>query len=136
MRFCYRSRRNRQRILRKKVTALLDYADFTYKGLKPSEHGGTESDHVKALREMGADIPDDTVDMPQAMAYLWDLHREIRFSLIPSNTDGVKTNLLSPRESLTLESVIKYAEYTGLNLNKAEISAIMSLDSIYNRYCA
>jgi hypothetical protein len=85
---------------------------------------------------MGADIPDDTVDMPQSMAYLWDLHREIRFSLIPGNTDGVKTNLLSPRESLTLVSVIKYVEYTGLNLNKAEISAIMSLDSIYNRYCA
>tara|TARA_R110000765_G_scaffold84685_4_gene163703 strand:- start:1179 stop:1442 length:264 start_codon:yes stop_codon:yes gene_type:complete len=87
--------------------------------LTPSEHGGTESDHVKALREMGADIPDDSVEMPSTVSYLWGIHRDIRFT-----------------KPLTLGCVIQYSEYMGLDLNRTEIGAIMAMDSIYDRYAS
>ena len=85
---------------------------------------------------MGADIPDDSVDMPVAVSYLWELHRDIRFSLIKDVRDDVAVNVLSPRDSLTLSGVIRYVEYMGLDLNRVEIGVIMSLDSIYDRYAS
>jgi len=83
---------------------------------------------------MGADIPDDSVDIPVAVSYLWELHRDIRFSLVKDVRDDISVNVLSPRDSLTLGGVIQYVNYMGLDLNKTEMNAIMSLDSIYDRY--
>tara|TARA_R110000803_G_scaffold174107_1_gene236731 strand:- start:451 stop:708 length:258 start_codon:yes stop_codon:yes gene_type:complete len=83
---------------------------------------------------MGADIPDNSVDMPLSVSYLWELHRDIRFSLFKDVKDGDTINVLSPRESLSLGGVIQYAKYMGLDLNRTEIGAIMSIDSIYDRY--
>ena len=85
---------------------------------------------------MGADIPDDSVDMPVAASYLWELHRDIRFSVTKDVRDGDTVTVLSPRESLSLGGVIQYVKYMGLDLSRTEIGAIMSLDSIYDRYAS
>ena len=122
---------NRGKLLLKKVESLLEYASYFYSGLRPHAHGGTESDHEKALREMGADIPDNSVSLPDSLGYLWDLHREIRFSLV-LNEDGEKA--LSQRESITLPSLMAYSDFMGLTLTKIEINAIMSIDSIFDRH--
>lgn len=122
--------RNRGKLLLKKVESLLGYAHYFYSGLKPNAHGGNENDHIKALREMGADIPNDSVDFPQELNHLWEMHREIRFSSVV-NDDGDMA--LSPRDSITLPLLMAYSDFTGLNLNKTEINAIMSIDSIFDR---
>lgn len=79
---------------------------------------------------MGADIPNDSVDFPQELNHLWEMHREIRFSSVV-NDDGDMA--LSPRDSITLPLLMAYSDFTGLNLNKTEINAIMSIDSIFDR---
>lgn len=80
---------------------------------------------------MGAEIPDNSVEFPDDMQYLWDMHREARFSCV-INDDGEKA--LSARESLSLSSLISYSDFVGVSLNKNEINAIMSIDSIFDRH--
>lgn len=79
---------------------------------------------------MGADIPDDTVELPADMFYLWELHSELRFSAVPDDDKRI----LIKRSPLTLSGVIDYLSFVGLSLNRIEVNAIMSIDSILNRF--
>jgi len=87
--------------------------------MRKSKHGGTESDHEKALREMGADIPEKKSTLPEAVIYLWEIHQDLS---IPA-TDG-----------LSMDSIINYTKHIGINLGRMEIKAVSMLDLIFRRY--
>lgn len=87
--------------------------------MRKSKHGGTESDHEKALREMGADIPEKKESLPDAVVYLWEIHQDLSLTA----TDG-----------LSMDSIINYTKHIGINLGRMELKAISMLDLIFRRY--
>lgn len=96
-----------------------------------NKHGGTESQHVKALKAMGAKLPlTEEPEIPKSVAYLWELHKSVRFSLIPDNE---KLSLM-PRDPITIRDLIAYIDQSGLRLNREEIDAILAIDAIFEKY--
>ena len=79
---------------------------------------------------MGANIPSDTPEMPESIAYVWELHRSIRFSVIPSDD---KYSLM-PREPLTCMELSCYLDRAGLDLDRQEFDAILAIDAIFEKY--
>lgn len=79
---------------------------------------------------MGANIPDDTPDIPGSVAYIWELHKSIRFSTIPSD-DGWS---LMPREPINAREIECYLDRSGLELSRAEFDAILAIDAIFEKY--
>jgi len=88
-------------------------------------NGGTNADHIKALREMGADIPESDHEMPDDISYLWDIHRELRFYLV-GNSKGLA---LASGNPLKIDDITQHYNH----LTKNEINAIMSLDLTLER---
>ena len=79
---------------------------------------------------MGANIPEKQAELPISIAYLWELHKSIRFSSIPSDNN----HSLMPRETLTCAEISSYLEQCGLELNRCEFDAILAIDSIFEKY--
>ena len=79
---------------------------------------------------MGAKVPSDSVELPTTMAYLWELHKSARFSVVPSD----EGQSLMAREPLSYKEVSAYLYESGLTLNSQEIGVIMSIDSIFEKY--
>ena len=79
---------------------------------------------------MGAHIPGEEPELPGSISYLWDLHKAIRFSVVPSD-EGFS---IMPREMLNYREVAAYQRQSGITLSFAEISAIMSVDSIFEKF--
>ena len=105
------------------------YAKTEFSGLKPHIHGGSEREHTEALRAMGANVPEDTNDIPRQLSYLYNLFKKMRFSRIPN--DDVFS--LVAREPLTYAHIDFYSKSSGLDFEMWEINTIMSLDSIFKR---
>lgn len=101
-----------------------------FSGVRANKHGGTESDHIKALRKMGADIPDNEIQMPEQLRYLYDLFMGIRFNRVPSD-DGFK---LLASEGLSYGDLHYHSLLTGLELHKWESQAILSMSAIFDKY--
>lgn len=80
---------------------------------------------------MGADIPQAKPEKPKLLWYLWDIHRAIRF--MPSINDD-RDHIFMAGEPLTLDYIDRYLSSEGITLNHTEVSAIMALDSILNRF--
>lgn len=106
------------------------YAEQEFSGVAPNRHGGTEAQHIKALKAMGAPIPEDDHTLPEQVRYLFDLFMQLRFSRIP-NDDGFS---LMARESLRFSDIHYNSQLTGLKLERHEIEAIMSLNSIFDKH--
>ena len=79
---------------------------------------------------MGASIPDDEPDLPMGLSYIWELHKTLRFAVVPG--DGGLS--LMPREPLNYREISAYLYETGLSLNSQEIGVIMSIDSIFEKF--
>ena len=81
---------------------------------------------------MGAIIETDDLEMPEQLRYLYDLFMSIRFTRIPSE-DEFK---LMARESLTFSDIHYNSLLTGLELERFEVDAILSMNSIFDKYSA
>jgi hypothetical protein len=79
---------------------------------------------------MGAKIPNDEPDLPASLSYLWELHKTLRFAVVPMN-EGLS---LIPREPLNYREISAYLFESGLTLNTDEIGVIMSIDSIFEKF--
>ena len=101
-----------------------------FSGVRANKHGGSESDHIKALKAMGAPIEDSEIEMPEQLRYLYDLFVEIRFNRVPSD-DGFK---LMSGEGLTYSDIHYNSLLTGLELHKWEIQALLSMSAIFDKY--
>lgn len=87
--------------------------------MRKSSHGGTESDHEKALREMGADIPEKKAVIPDAVIYLWEIHQDLS---------------ITEPNGLSMDTLINYTKHIGIELGRMELKAITMLDLIFRRY--
>lgn len=105
------------------------YAEGEFTGVRPHKHGGNESEHLKSLKEMGAELPEQKNNIPTQLAYLYDTYLDMRFSKVPKD-DGFS---LLAKERLTNYDVGFYSNNSGLDFELWEINAIMSLDSIFER---
>jgi len=110
---------------------LLLYVDSVFSGVRASPHGGTEGQHIKALRAMGADIPEDDVELPAQLSYLHDMFYGLRFDRIP-NDDGEFS--LMAKSDLSYSDIHYNSLLTGLELEPWEVSAILSMNSIFNKH--
>lgn len=108
---------------------MLIYAEAEFSGVKPHKHGGSESDHIKALRKMGADIPEDENEIPAQLIYLYDIFKSIRFSRIP-NGDGFS---LMARDSIGYNEIDFYSKLSGLDFEMWEVDILLSLNAIFDR---
>ena len=109
---------------------MLIYADDVFSGVRANKHGGSESDHIKALKAMGAPIEDSEIELPEQLRYLYDLFMDIRFNQVPTD-DGFK---LMPCEGLSYSDIYYNSLLTGLELHKWEINAMLSMSSIFDKY--
>ena len=109
---------------------MLVYADDVFSGVRANSHGGSESDHIKALKAMGAPIEDSQIEMPEQLRYLYDLFMGIRFNRVPVD-DGFK---LQASEGLTYSDIHYNSLLTGLELHPWEVSAILSMSAIFDKY--
>ena len=106
----------------------MKYAAYEFSGINPHSAGGTERDHLEALRKMGAPVPEqEKIELPSAVAYLMQAYKQIRFSRIPKDNGY----LLSPRDVLKYSDIEAYNNLSGLNLKPWECDAIMSIDGIF-----
>lgn len=105
------------------------YAEAEFSGVTPHKHGGSESDHIKALRAMGAQIPEDEAKIPAQLNYLYGIFKEIRFSRIPNN-DSFS---LMARESIGYSEVDYYSKISGLDFEKWEVDVLLSLNAIFDK---
>lgn len=87
--------------------------------MRKNAHGGTESDHENALREMGADIPEKEAVFPDAVMYLWEVHKDLS---------------MTAKDSVSMDTVINYTKHIGLDLGRIELNAITMLDLIFRKY--
>ena len=79
---------------------------------------------------MGADIPEDDAKMPEQLRYLYDLFMGLRFNRIPSD-DGFS---LMAKNDLSYSDIYHNSLLTGLELHKWEVDAILSMNSIFDKY--
>jgi len=79
---------------------------------------------------MGAKIPSDTPLLPGSIAYIWELHKSVRFSLILADD---KYSLM-PREPINARELECYLGQAGLELNRVEFDAILAIDATYEKY--
>ena len=105
------------------------YAAAEFSGVTPNKHGGTELQHIKALRAMGAEVPEDDNEIPVQLAYLYGLFKSIKFAKIP-NDDGFS---LASKGQISYNEVKIYSELTGLELEAFEVDVILSLEAIFER---
>lgn len=80
---------------------------------------------------MGARIPDEKPELPLSVVYIWELHRSIRFSLIPDDNDNYS---LMPRNPINSMEVESYTRQAGLDLSRLEFDAILAIDAIFEKY--
>lgn len=106
----------------------MEYAAYEFSGINPHSAGGTERDHINALRKMGAPVPEEKkVDLNPSVAHIMQAYKQIRFSRIPKDNGY----LLSPRGVLKYSDIEAFNNLSGLQLEPWEIDAIMSIDGIF-----
>lgn len=93
--------------------------------MSANSKGGTNAQHNASLVKQGFIKQEEKKDIPDGMAYLFELYKEMRFSRVPPNT-------LMPRESLTFSSIKDYQELEEFKLSSLESTALLSIDCIYN----
>lgn len=108
---------------------MLVYAEAEFSGVKPHKHGGNENAHIKALRAMGAEIPEQEAKIPEQLRYLFDLFKAIKFSRVP-NEDAFS---LVSRGSISYNEIEHHSKLTGLTFESWEVDALLSLDCIFER---
>ena len=108
---------------------MLVYAEAEFSGVAPHKHGGNESQHIKALKAMGADIPESEYDIPEQLRYLFEIFKNVKFSKVP-NDDGFS---LVSRGSISYNEVNNYSRLSGLNFEHWEVDALLSLDAIFEK---
>ena len=108
---------------------MLVYAEAEFSGVKPHKHGGNESQHIKALKAMGADIPESEDEIPEELKYLYEVFMGVRFSRIPSD-NGFS---LMARESIGYNEIEFYSKHSGVDLELWEIDALLSLNAIFDK---
>jgi hypothetical protein len=79
---------------------------------------------------MGAIVDEPVNVIPEQVRYLFDLFMQLRFSRIP-NDDGFG---LMARGSLSFSDIHYNSQLTGLELEKYEVDALMSLNAIFDKY--
>ena len=108
---------------------MLVYAEAEFSGVKPHKHGGNESQHIKALRAMGAEVPENKDEIPEELKYLYDAFMSVRFSRIPSG-DGFS---LMARDSIGYNDIEFYSKHSGLDFELWEIDSLLSLNAIFDK---
>ena len=84
---------------------------------------------------MGAIIDDSELQIPSQLVYLYDLFMGLRFTSIPNNDESIDAEFsLMAKESLTYSDIYHESLLTGLELHKWEIDAILSMNSIFDKY--
>jgi hypothetical protein len=72
-------------------------------------------------------IPErETVEIPERMSYLFELYKEIRFSV-------TEDNKLLPRQELTFADLNEYKQAMQFDLSATECSVIMRADAVFNK---
>ena len=105
------------------------WAEGEFSGVRPHAKGGTESDHIKALKKMGAKIEDTQSEFPYQLRYLYDIYLELRFARTPKGDEFA----LSAKAPLNNHDLQYYSQLKGLEFNLWEVKCIMSLDTIFER---
>ena len=108
---------------------MLVYAEAEFSGVKPHRHGGNESQHIAALRAMGAEIQEDEHELPTELRYLYDVFMGVRFSRIPTD-NGFS---LMARDSLSYNDIDFYSKRSGFDFELWEVDAILSLNAIFDK---
>lgn len=108
----------------------MSYAEYEFTGIAPHSKGGTQKQHIEALKKMGAPIPESPVPtIPTETAYLLNCYKTIRFTR--HQKDG--TSVLIPREVLNWDTIEAYSKLSGLELAPWEIETIMNIDGIFEQ---
>jgi hypothetical protein len=68
----------------------------------------------------------ETVEVPERMSYLFELYKEIRFSV-------TEDNKLLPRQELTFADLNEYKQAMQFDLSATECSVIMRADAVFNK---
>jgi hypothetical protein len=79
---------------------------------------------------MGAKVPEDEYELPLELKYLYDAFMSVRFSRIP-NGDNFS---LMARDSLSYSDIHYNSILTGLEFEKFEVDAIMSMSAIFDKH--
>ena len=81
---------------------------------------------------MGAHIEDSEIEMPEQLRYLYDIFMDLRFNTVPSD-DGFK---LMASDGLSYSEIHYNSLLTGLELEKWEVKALLSMSTIFDKYSA
>jgi len=72
-------------------------------------------------------IPErESIKMPERMAYLFELYKDIRFSV-------TEDNKLLPRSELTFADLNEYKQAMQFDLSATECSVILRADAVFNK---
>lgn len=105
------------------------YAASEFSGVKQHKHGGTEAQHLQALKDMGVALPQQKCEMPKQLSYLFDIYMSMRFSKVP-NDEGFS---LMAKDKITNYDIAFYSKNSGLDFELWEIDALMSLDATFEK---
>lgn len=94
--------------------------------MSANSSGGTNQDHVNSLIAMGHLPKPEIKEMPNGMSYLFDIYKEIRFSL-------TEDNKLMPRQELTFADLNSYKQAMQFDLSATECGVIMRADAVFNK---
>ncbi|MDB4261685.1 hypothetical protein N9878_02325 [bacterium] len=75
---------------------------------------------------MGFIKPEVKQEIPKGTEYLWQLYKDIRFSL-------TEDNKLMPRSELTFADLNEYKQAMQFDLSATEASVIMRADAVFNK---
>ena len=75
---------------------------------------------------MGFIKQEEKKDIPRGAEYLWDLYKEIRFSV-------TEDNKLLPRSELTFADLNEYKQAMQFDLSPTECGVIMRADAVFNK---
>ena len=98
---------------------MIDFAAEQYSGLSLQSDGASVSAHNQSLIDQGF------IEAPEGFEYMFNLHKEIRFSRIPPNT-------LVPRAPLSFIDLNQYQQSSNFKLSPIESETILRIDAIYN----
>ncbi len=97
-----------------------------FKGLSRQSDGATVNAHNQSLIDQGFIDAPGKKEIPESVAYIFDMYKEIRFSKIPPNT-------LVPRDSITFTDINEFQKMSGAEVFPLEARAILSIDAIFNQ---
>jgi hypothetical protein len=94
--------------------------------LSANSKGGTNKEHNDSLVKMGFIKKKEQLEIPPGTEYLFDLYKDIRFSL----TEDRK---LMPREELTFSDLNQYKQIMQFDLSPTECRVMMRADAVFNK---